>query len=80
MNLIPTRRGSGQGLYVPLLVGVELANTLRTNRKSAEVQRVCCVRLASRPCSETICTITSLHSLNVKRAYKRGVARPEAMT
>ena len=32
MNLIPTQRGSGQGLYVPLLVGVELANTLRPNR------------------------------------------------
>ena len=32
MNLIPTPRGSGQGLYVTLLVGVELANTLRPNR------------------------------------------------
>ena len=29
MNLIPTQRRSGQGLYVPLLVGVELENTLR---------------------------------------------------
>ena len=29
MNLIPTRRGSGQRLNVTLLVGVELANTLR---------------------------------------------------
>ena len=29
MNLIPTRRGSGQRLNLPLLVGVELANTLR---------------------------------------------------
>ena len=28
MNLIPTRRGSGQRLNLPLLVGVELANTL----------------------------------------------------
>ena len=28
-NLIPTRRGIGQRLYVTLLVGVELANTLR---------------------------------------------------
>ena len=29
MNLIPTPRGSGQRLNVTLLVGVELANTLR---------------------------------------------------
>ena len=28
MNLIPMPRGSGQRLNVPLLVGVELANTL----------------------------------------------------
>ena len=44
MNLIPTRRGSGQRLYVPLLVGAELANTLRqlfhgetANEECAEV-------------------------------------------
>ena len=29
MNLIPTPRASGQRLKVSLLVGVELANTLR---------------------------------------------------
>ena len=29
MNLIPTRRGSGQRLNLPFPVGVELANTIR---------------------------------------------------
>ena len=32
MNLIPTPRGSGRRLNLPLLVAVELANTLRPNR------------------------------------------------